>query len=237
MDGQLNEFNPQVIVEAKLTENDGTARDKITRVQHLGTLSMQGRQPHEPPRFEVIACIAGRGFKVRREDMKKLLLSTRGKAFTLENLNRLIECSRLAEFKTRCIRTLVTNVRASCHVISFRSERESVCRINGWKLHVTHHATIEELVIGKELSWMVHEPEAEYVTGNRKKKRPRKKANRQRRGPQGPRAKSILTPNPKPISHLPKMVHPRYFVQREKSRSVLTDMDRLARLSVSYRLG
>jgi hypothetical protein len=96
-----DEFNPQVVIEAKLTEDDGTARDKITRVQHLGTLSMQGRQPHEPPRFEVIACIAGRGFKVRREDMKKLLLSTRGKVFTLENLNRLIDCSRLAEFKTR----------------------------------------------------------------------------------------------------------------------------------------
>jgi hypothetical protein len=96
-----DEFNPQVVIEAKLTEDDGTARDKITRVQHLGTLSMQGRQPHEPPRFEVIACIAGRGFKVRKEDMKKLLLSTRGKVFTLENLNRLIDCSRLAEFKTR----------------------------------------------------------------------------------------------------------------------------------------
>jgi hypothetical protein len=62
---------------------------------------MQGRGPSEAPRFEVIACIAGRGFKVRREDMKKLLLSTRGKVFTLENLNRLIECSRLAEFRSR----------------------------------------------------------------------------------------------------------------------------------------
>lgn len=96
-----DEFNPQIVIEAKLTEDDGTARDKITRVQHLGTLSMQGRASHEPPRFEVIACIAGRGFKVRREDMKKLLLSTRGKVFTLENLKQLIECSRLAEFRTR----------------------------------------------------------------------------------------------------------------------------------------
>jgi hypothetical protein len=96
-----DEFNPQIVIEAKLTEDDGTARDKITRVQHLGSLSMQGRAPHEPPRFEVIACIAGRGFKVRREDMKKLLLSTRGKVFTLENLNKLVECSRLKEFRTR----------------------------------------------------------------------------------------------------------------------------------------
>lgn len=96
-----DEFNPQVVIEAKLTEDDGTARDKVTRVQHLGTLSTQGRQIHQPPRFEVIACIAGRGFKVRREDMKKLLLSTRGKVFTLANLDRLIECSRLAQFRTR----------------------------------------------------------------------------------------------------------------------------------------
>ena len=96
-----DEFNPQIVIEAKLTEDDGTARDKITRVQHLGSLSMQDRSPNEPPRFEVIACIAGRGFKVRREDMKKLLLATRGKVFTLENLNRLVECSRLSEFRTK----------------------------------------------------------------------------------------------------------------------------------------
>lgn len=96
-----DEFSPKIVIEAKIAEDDGTARDKVTRVQHLSALSMQGRQLHEPPRFEVIACIAGRGFKVRREDMKKLLLATRGKVFTLENLDRLVECSHLAEFKSR----------------------------------------------------------------------------------------------------------------------------------------
>ena len=96
-----DEFSPKVVIEAKLTEDDGTARDKVTRVQHLGAISMQGRKPNQAPRFEVIACIAGRGFKVRREDMIKLLLATRGKVFTLGNLNRLVECSGLAEFKTR----------------------------------------------------------------------------------------------------------------------------------------
>ena len=34
-----NEFNPQIVIEAKLTEDDGTARDKVTRVQHLSSLS------------------------------------------------------------------------------------------------------------------------------------------------------------------------------------------------------
>lgn len=66
-----DEFNPQLVIEAKITEDDGTARDKITRVQHLGALSMQGQPPGQP-KFEVVAAIAGRGFKIRREDMKKL---------------------------------------------------------------------------------------------------------------------------------------------------------------------
>ena len=73
----------------------------MTRVQHLGTLTMQGKAEHEEPRFQVIACIAGRGFKVRREDMKKLLLATRGKVFTLQNLDHLVTCTRLGEFKTK----------------------------------------------------------------------------------------------------------------------------------------
>ena len=51
--------------------------------------------------FEVIACIAGRGFGVRREDMKKLLLATRGKVFTLQTLDRLVAHTRLGEFRTR----------------------------------------------------------------------------------------------------------------------------------------
>lgn len=96
-----SEFNPRVVIEAKITEDDGTARDKVTRVQHLGSLSLDGVPPDGPPRFEVIACIAGRGFGVRREDMKKLILATRGKVFTLQNLDRLVECSGLAGFKSR----------------------------------------------------------------------------------------------------------------------------------------
>ena len=95
-----NEFNPQVVIEAKLTEDDGTARDKVTRVQHLSTLSVQGLTSDQPS-FEVIACIAGRGFGVRREDMKKLLLATRGKVFTLQNMGELVEHTRLGEFRSR----------------------------------------------------------------------------------------------------------------------------------------
>ena len=98
-----DEFNPQVVIEAKLAEDDGTARDKVTRVQRLHTMSVRGRTPEEGPRYEVIACIAGRGFKQRRQDMKKLLEATRGKVFTLQTIPETVQNSRLREYiaKTR----------------------------------------------------------------------------------------------------------------------------------------
>ena len=51
--------------------------------------------------FEVIACIDGRGFGVRREDMRKLLRSTQGKVFTLKTMSGLLTYSRLADFRTK----------------------------------------------------------------------------------------------------------------------------------------
>ena len=94
-----SEFNPQVIIEAKITEDDGTARDKVTRIQHLGELSLAGRSL-DNPKYEVIACIGGRGFGVRREDMKKMILSTRGKVFTMKTLDRLVAHTRLKKFSS-----------------------------------------------------------------------------------------------------------------------------------------
>lgn len=95
-----SEFNPHVIIEAKITEDDGTARDKVTRIQHLGELSLVG-QPKDNPKYEVIACIGGRGFGVRREDMKKMILATRGKVFTVKTLDQMIRHTKLKEFQTK----------------------------------------------------------------------------------------------------------------------------------------
>ena len=95
-----DEFSPHVVIEAKITEDDGTARDKVTRIQHLGELSLQGAIGGKP-RFQVVACIGGRGFGVRREDMKKLLLATRGKVFTPNTLQQLVDYTDLARFRTK----------------------------------------------------------------------------------------------------------------------------------------
>lgn len=93
-----SEFEPRVVIEAKIAEDDGTARDKVTRVQHLGSIARAGAEPGEPGRFQVVAVIGGRGFRTRREDMRKLLLATEGKVFTLRQLHRLVPSTRLAEF-------------------------------------------------------------------------------------------------------------------------------------------
>lgn len=91
-----DEHNPSVIIEAKLTEDDGTARDKVTRVQQLRNLrERDGRG------YEVVACIAGRGFKVRRADMKRLLVATDGKVFTLATVQHLLTDTRIRDFVTR----------------------------------------------------------------------------------------------------------------------------------------
>ena len=91
-----DEFNPVAVIEAKLTEDDGTARDKVTRVQRLRTLRDEGGRT-----YDVIACIAGRGFKVRREDMRRLLKATSGKVFTLTTMHLLIDFSRIREYRSR----------------------------------------------------------------------------------------------------------------------------------------
>jgi hypothetical protein len=91
-----DEFNPVALIEAKLTEDDGTARDKVSRVQRLRTL-----RDETGLTYDVIACIDGRGFKIRRNDMRRLLQATDGKVFTLATLDLLVEQTRILEYKIR----------------------------------------------------------------------------------------------------------------------------------------
>lgn len=95
-----DEFEPSVIIEAKLTEDDGTARDKATRIMRLCEMSAE-RERSGGRRYEVIACLAGRGFGVRREDMRQMILKTNGKIFTPKTLDRLVDCTSLRSFRTK----------------------------------------------------------------------------------------------------------------------------------------
>jgi hypothetical protein len=86
-----------VVIEAKITSDDGTARDKVARIKELETQRnehvAEGR-----PSYEVVACIDGRGFRERREDMRQLLLRLDGKVFTMATLDRLATHTAVREF-------------------------------------------------------------------------------------------------------------------------------------------
>lgn len=90
--------NPVALIEAKMTQDDGTARDKVARVMRLAEMR-NSRERDGLPSFEVIACIAGRGFGVRRADMKSLLLATRGLVFTMSQVDRLTRHTSLRRYR------------------------------------------------------------------------------------------------------------------------------------------
>lgn len=77
----------EVIVEAKLTEDDGTARDKVARVQTL-----RQYEDERPParRRGIVAVIDGRGFAYRPADLNRLLTACDGHVYTLGELERLV---------------------------------------------------------------------------------------------------------------------------------------------------
>lgn len=91
------EFAPAVIIEAKITGDDGTARDKVARILRLAAMRDERVRTGQPG-FQVVACIDGRGFGVRRQDMKDMLRATHGKVFTLSTLDHLIQNTRLKDF-------------------------------------------------------------------------------------------------------------------------------------------
>ena len=93
------EFAPTVIIEAKITGDDGTARDKVARILRLANMRDERLRAGQPS-FEVVACIDGRGFGVRRQDMRDMLRATGGKVFTLASLDQLIDHTRLKEFQS-----------------------------------------------------------------------------------------------------------------------------------------
>ena len=89
-----DELAPTVIIEAKVCGDDGTARDKVSRVLRLASMR-DARIREGRPAFQVVACIDGRGFSVRRQDMKDLLEATQGKVFTLNSIPDLIRYTDL----------------------------------------------------------------------------------------------------------------------------------------------
>ena len=92
-----DEIAPHVIIEAKITGDDGTARDKVARILRLAHMRDE-REANGQPSYQVIACIDGRGFGVRQQDCRDLIRATRGKLFTANTLPDLIRFTELVRF-------------------------------------------------------------------------------------------------------------------------------------------
>lgn len=90
-----DEIEPDVIIEAKITNDDGTARDKATRIIRLAFERDKHRKQGKD--YEVVACIDGRGFGVRSEDMKQMLKHLGGKVFTTASLDQLVQHTRISK--------------------------------------------------------------------------------------------------------------------------------------------
>lgn len=95
-----DEINPVVIIEAKITSDDGTARDKVTRIKELETQRNKHMEEGKP-KYEVVACIDGRGFRQRRSDMCDLILRLNGKVFTAATLDHLLTNTRISAFVSK----------------------------------------------------------------------------------------------------------------------------------------
>ena len=78
----------EVAIEAKLAEDDGTARDKVARVKTLRE-NEDKRERRGEKRRKIVAVLDGRGFGVRAPDLRRLLDACDGHVYAAAELERL----------------------------------------------------------------------------------------------------------------------------------------------------
>lgn len=88
--------DPEVLIEAKLVNDEGTANKQMARVSRL-VKSSDDSSHHKAP-YQVIACIDGVGFGRRDSELKKLINSVEGNVFTLSTLGDMIEYTKLSKY-------------------------------------------------------------------------------------------------------------------------------------------
>jgi hypothetical protein len=79
-----------VAIEAKMAEDDGTARDKVARVKTLREHEDK-RASRGEKRRQVVAVLDGRGFGVRAPDLRRLLDACDGHVYTAAELEALVQ--------------------------------------------------------------------------------------------------------------------------------------------------
>lgn len=84
---------PVVVVEAKLAEDGGTARDKAARIERL---CREARKKGVLP----VAVIDGKGFYRINDVTAPILRNTLGETYTLKTLPRLLELAEIKRLRT-----------------------------------------------------------------------------------------------------------------------------------------
>jgi len=83
--------NPEVIIEAKVAEDGGTARDKASRIERLSNFSRSKG-------VECIAIIDGKGFRRINDVLVPILRNCRGQVFSYSNLTEILSLPGIAKW-------------------------------------------------------------------------------------------------------------------------------------------
>jgi hypothetical protein len=85
---------PSIIIEAKLAEDGGTARDKASRIERL-------RHTCDELHILLIALVDGKGFRRFNDVLFPIIRNTRGHTYTLETLDELLEVDRIRSLRSQ----------------------------------------------------------------------------------------------------------------------------------------
>jgi hypothetical protein len=86
--------SPAAVIESKVAEDGGTARDKASRIQ---ALAIAGRQAG----LVVCAVIDGKGWRERPSALLDVVIATEGRTYTLTTLTQVLAVGEIAGVRRR----------------------------------------------------------------------------------------------------------------------------------------
>ena len=87
-----NTMSPEVVIEAKVTEDGGTARDKASRIEKLARIAREKG-------VILIAVVDGKGFTRIRDALAPIILNSGGLVFSYSNLHEILDVPAIAKYK------------------------------------------------------------------------------------------------------------------------------------------
>lgn len=83
--------SPSVMVESKVAEDGGTARDRAARVQALASVARERS-------LVLCAVVDGKGWSERPTALAQIILNTQGRTYSLATLTFLLEVPEIASY-------------------------------------------------------------------------------------------------------------------------------------------